>query len=87
MNLRAHRIGGWVGPTASLDVMEMTKVTFISDGNRNQDRPAQKLCHYSDYVILAPVSFCTLLKSTHYNQCTSFCSVRPEFLNPNMALL
>jgi len=41
MNLGAHRIGGWVGPKASLDVLEMRKVTFIPDGNRNPDRPAQ----------------------------------------------
>jgi len=33
MNIGAHRIGGWVSLTASLDVLEMTKVTFIPDGN------------------------------------------------------
>jgi len=41
MNLGAHRIWGWVGLTASLDILEVTKVTFIPDGNRNPDCPAQ----------------------------------------------
>jgi hypothetical protein len=33
MNLAAHKIEGWVGPTASLDILVMRKVTIIPDEN------------------------------------------------------
>jgi hypothetical protein len=36
-NPRTHRIRGWVGPTASLDVLEKMKV-FFPAGDRTPDR-------------------------------------------------
>ena len=40
-NPGTHRVGGWVGPTAGLDVLE--EKSFASDGIRTPDRPARSL--------------------------------------------
>lgn len=50
--LSTHLIGGWVGPTASLNVLE-NKNIFCPDRIETLDCPAPRPSHYVDNTIAA----------------------------------